>query len=751
MALQVQDAILDSDFELADDIAEEHISKFGWQYWNLELSICTLQWLSKGATQPRTKELEKNKDNGLLGFLIRSFANRADPGTNFERFLSIHSNALNFRNKGVSWFSPFLSYKILGKIADPSHAAILLEREWTSSVIDLYELLIELLKNSVSERSISMDRSTCIDAVSRLTKLGIDDYRLEKLLMHISSDTAVASAVDHCVGSIESLTNQFSSDMCPGIDFKLTWSENIQDVLRDVRQVAAHGTSAVQAADRALKWAINHRCLDAGNAVAGAVAFFSSPLTIDSERCLELALASPGLGPWDVMFLFVTADSNAIPTITFTPSDLLFNESSDVIHVLSSCVGLLRSGEPTQTQRLIEALEECNDFQRLCLKLSISNAIYNDSLSSALSSCVTSIANDSSIATELPIAKLIEAPIKALTANRDDTLSAAIISHVSYVLNPTDSIAFKCKLACSKISNILAADITKIRSHFPATNPEILCALLRDVWTEENFAFIPSLKSEEDCAAERLRALAVLRDLDPVNDDAYVDEIKSVTMLQNVRSRLQQLDQTRVYVNEISIARWAERELTSDFTQWHQSLDFSHSIENVAETIQRVVHGQGNDNHEESQPVNGDSSALRLLDFMNLVHDRFLSAPGDGLDSYLSLRVRHGSLEGVILSPVLSLNIAKCVSHESVLENFRTITTIDIDSVQTDEIMEVVDCWSTLLSALKDKIAFVNSEKIQVRTTEKPLGEIRSRPPLPKRSSFDRITRGQRSGVELSD
>ena len=145
----------------------------------------------------------------------------------------------------------------------------------------------------------------------------------------------------------------------------------------------------------------------------------------------------------------------------------------------------------------------------------------------------------------------------------------------------------------------------------------------------------------------------MLLEWDNSHEVEYVEAIKDLTFDETLRRGLRRINQTRIFVNESAITRWAEKELLQDYDRWRRVSSSSTDSNIVDDIIRQYVVDPSNDEFLKAfasgKPTEADAM---LIDFLNRLYKRFLLDPTDGLDSYLSLRIRHGSLRGTLYGPL---------------------------------------------------------------------------------------------------
>lgn len=244
-----------------------------------------------------------------------------------------------------------------------------------------------------------------------------------------------------------------------------------------------------------------------------------------------------------------------------------------------------------------------------------------------------------------------------------DSVVVGVVAHYAFVAHGKQTVWYICKMACRKFA--VSGMRNEISLEFSSTTDsrrrELLIAFLRDVWIEENLSLNHFLESTDDVRRDRMQVLQVLLQWDEANRAAYVEEIKDLTFDETLRQGLRSIDQTRVFVNESAITRWAEKELLQDYERWRLLSEATSSSCLVDDILRQYVVDPSN--HEllkefgSGKPSEADALLINLLERL---YKRFLLDPTDGLDCYLSLRIRHGSLRGTLFGPLEEQGLLYC-------------------------------------------------------------------------------------------
>jgi hypothetical protein len=167
-------------------------------------------------------------------------------------------------------------------------------------------------------------------------------------------------------------------------------------------------------------------------------------------------------------------------------------------------------------------------------------------------------------------------------------------------------------------------------------------------------SFFSGTKEYED---ERVGICSLLAELDPANAKEYEAESSAITQHQVIRGGVKQVEENKIYVDIENIRQWADTNLRESWSRY-QALRAggigtaeAAVIEAIREALKQVSPGT----LVLSLPEN--EATTLFVSMLDKLRNEFLSNPKHGLDCYLSMRVRHGSLAGHLRSPLESNRI----------------------------------------------------------------------------------------------
>ena len=145
-----------------------------------------------------------------------------------------------------------------------------------------------------------------------------------------------------------------------------------------------------------------------------------------------------------------------------------------------------------------------------------------------------------------------------------------------------------------------------------------------------------------DVEAERVRILQLLQDIDPAMTLVYAEEISQLQQDLAVRNALRRVATSKIHFNLDGI----ESSLDPSF---FQRLDRYFALTRLSEGTRRTVELHWEDKTS-AQEMIAEAPLLLFRELFHQVRYAFLYSNEHGLDSYLSVRIRHQTIKGALRS-----------------------------------------------------------------------------------------------------
>jgi len=727
--------------------------QFGYSIWYIEVQLALLQrWKGLDAQKEFSRSVGANARGKLASVTASWVSQRNEDNTVFTRFKTRLERSIENWNVDQSVrdaYQIILGSKTFAELPD-DRASSALGSLASASLVDAYTSLIFAFETMFISPQWAEADELLRGIASRLPTA---DTRVRNIIAILDGNlssvplapTITADSIATSRSMVKGITPSDDTSCFSDIAFADALEEDNIEVPWPVGTPARDFFEVVEAAivrrngfetklDQGSKLIANLRHLNISEAIHGLLVLQnpSCPL-ISPSAAILFYINSETFHPWHTVVLprqqSVSALSSTFPRSPFANQILQAIQGRLPLNEL--CVPLREVAARIQLttespDRAIGYLQfkPSNDLERQRLAPLRTMALLRmGRIQEAITACSSACAIDVDLASLMPLQDLVD-EAKARREAITDHLSLAILLNMyreRYVEDDVfqlmqfayeDYIAGKGVQRPSELIAVATVDET-----------ERLIYFLRDVAVPEVMDVSFWLfKSSRETQIERIAVLNALTELDPFSEDEYREEIKERTKLLSIQDGLEDVDRSRVYVNLPKLQRWAETELRESFDRYQALQNAGVSPEDPAEfdkVLKDFSSGKGTLDRFSEYPA--DESGQLLLDMYNSIAEKYLHDEDIGLDAYLSMRIRHGSLAGHIRGPLeehgllavrdQGTNQYRVFRRPSMANRF--------SSSDWDKARRSVETFSREFDSILDRLA---KEQLQIKGASKPKG-----------------------------
>jgi len=211
----------------------------------------------------------------------------------------------------------------------------------------------------------------------------------------------------------------------------------------------------------------------------------------------------------------------------------------------------------------------------------------------------------------------------------------------------------------------------------------------------------------EELENERIKVCQLLRELDPANEDTYANEISLLQRRAALRGAIRSANRSKIYIDTGAIEASLDGRLRELFDRFRTigRLDPS----------RRHLLPQSLASARDVFIVSDESIAIHQKLFEDL-RNRFISSDEHGLDSYLSVRVRHGTLAGQIRNAFERYHLATRRDSATGSYEVNEYWISRVPSTYASYYLE--DVLAEFSATIDSMIEDVKSNWVQIRTAE---------------------------------
>jgi len=285
-----------------------------------------------------------------------------------------------------------------------------------------------------------------------------------------------------------------------------------------------------------------------------------------------------------------------------------------------------------------------------------------------------------------------------------------------------------------KFERDLSDTYENVLGAFGVARPSDLVALI----SEQNSAYfifflknvcVPRLmddttlfESLDEIDSERISVCQQLLQLDPLNEQSYLSEIRIITRDNNVAKLLEQVQSSKIFVDEDGIKQVLESGLVSSFGRYKELLNsptLAYQAEKLSKLLLEMINSTNNTDIKSLKLPATELEGLFRSMLMECVY-QFAFNPAYGLDTHVSTTIRHGSFEGHLRSP-LAIEDLLCIKSgsEYFLSKSWSAMLCDWDEPDAGRVLKALGKFT---SAFEDLIAIYLKEKLHMKTVDLPQG-----------------------------
>ncbi len=213
-------------------------------------------------------------------------------------------------------------------------------------------------------------------------------------------------------------------------------------------------------------------------------------------------------------------------------------------------------------------------------------------------------------------------------------------------------------------------------------------------------------KGTQERDQERVGICNLLSEIDASNVKEYEEEIRTITQKLMINRELKTIEENRIHVNVDGIKDRLTKSYKNDFLRYKFYQD-----ERIKQ-FRLLIEGEKSENIKHIQ----DAPERIFRELVFGIRDAFVSSDEYGLNGYLSLNFRHGTLEDELRSP---LNKAMLTAKKDIITNEYVVNKYWTNSVKKEDaeiIRKAISRFHIETEAIINKL---KGKYIQIRTEEK--------------------------------
>lgn len=257
---------------------------------------------------------------------------------------------------------------------------------------------------------------------------------------------------------------------------------------------------------------------------------------------------------------------------------------------------------------------------------------------------------------------------------------------------------------------------------------EELIYFLKNICKQDVFDSSYLFENQDDLDNERIEVCSILIQIDPSNYEDYVNEISEINRYQLVRRGIKQIDESKIYVDIKGIKKSIEGDLRESFERSLRLANLSiDQLKLLDEKVDNIV-VPFYDKSVDTNKVEIKEKNIKITSYSRFKHfavmfykirDKFIASNEYGIDTYLSMRIRHGTLLGEIRSVFEKYNLVtkKDDSSDKYKDNEFWLNSLEI--IDFEKLSEFNFFMSDFSSKIDNISNSLKNVTLQIKTERK--------------------------------
>lgn len=709
--------INNGEFDSAIEIIEQHIRQYGETLWGIEAKIGILS-RKDFSSEEVNKYLDSRFEvyGSIADYLAYLFLDLYDEDTTlggFQRRMTLRlktftrSDLKNFINVKAMSFEETTSEALSDFVRVNSNF----------SLVDAYEALLTSVPQHLFSALDFQKNGVLLTVLAPLSKLG--DPRLVQICNTLSYSAHFEKSISidllHKISPVDdfpdfrkiSITSLCSKEQAASVGVTSENFSNIERQFSDLllsfkdRNIELISTYE-QLQTFASKYYFLPWFLSAKSWIEGIFLPFSGELRFllyRASTCFQ-----------DISYVNLESLTQSLPWSTIYESSpeerniYLQNSFSLLSENKNHCVEIPLSNN--------ESLKYGNQLLGLAVALNFRDE--NKTLKICVNIAITNIGSS----TFLPFAYIFEGKETWADLINLDTLDVIIGLYFTSLGDRESRNRFLLEFACKKmLSDFRDGSPSKILDIIDKSDPRVLF-ILREIFVPKNLRLVGGLHTVEDLEKFRIDVCAAMLDIDKEYSDRYVAETMEILQSQDLRKAEKEVESARINVDREGIKQWAEKTYREEFLRAKKArtTKMAPSIEEIEKNFSENVYSSENKENA--------SLAQNLKDPIFSIASEIFSKcfwkEDDGLDHFLSLRIRHGSFAGYLRAPLEQVNLVGAGSPTAGLTKRFWSANLSRSSERSLELLlTALDSFQISFDTI---VEHFRSDLLQISTVTKPHG-----------------------------
>lgn len=251
---------------------------------------------------------------------------------------------------------------------------------------------------------------------------------------------------------------------------------------------------------------------------------------------------------------------------------------------------------------------------------------------------------------------------------------------------------------------------------------------LKHISKQEVYDSSHMFENQDDLDNERIDICSLLTKIDKDNFEEYINEISEINRNLLIRQGIKQIDESKIYVDVKGIKSSLEKDIKESFERYMNlqtlSIDQIQKLDLNSDSLMISYYEKSNDSNESefkesNLKITSYSRVEQFTDMFLKIRNKFIASNEFGIDTYLSMRIRHGTLLGEIRSVFEKyyLITKKKDNSKEYKDNIYWQKLLAKSDVELSSLFnQIMSVFSQKIDAISDEL---KNKKLQIKTEKK--------------------------------
>lgn len=382
----------------------------------------------------------------------------------------------------------------------------------------------------------------------------------------------------------------------------------------------------------------------------------------------------------------------------------------------SDAENLIRSAETLLAQR--------GKHSRLSLEALVRGTWWRDGVDKATELTVKLALQNPHWVPWLPIIELAGENLRAYAANRA-TINQAILLNLAVEMGASAFASPRSYAIEDALGNLGFSTPSEFAESGAKVSRPTDIHFLFHVCRQASLRRTMIFRNSGELLDDRITVLRWIADQNTALSDEAEERARDLARSQQVQKGLEVLKGSKLSIDRTQLRQWAIENVRTDFSRFKDLIDSG--LFAVDSKLRQAVYDvieKGSDAATGLAVPDNEAASLFVVLLRKTIRE-MATNPEHGLDAYLSLRIRHGTLSGHLRGPVEREHlITRRTASGEYLDNQYWLDLIAAEN-RPDVTLQMAERLNAFSSRYDEVIDELGSEVIQLRTEEKPRGVLR--------------------------